>query len=83
MNVTDVFSTDDDTRSIEVVVNGQSEDVDNPTGTLKSFAVEQARIHGIRTFSVYADGVKVTEDEAGHPISGVEKLEIVAKDARG
>lgn len=81
-NTNDVFTTDAP-ASLELVINGQSTTVTNPQGTIKSFAIDRARSVGIRTFSVYSDSQKVTEDQGNNPVQGVRKLEIVAKDARG
>jgi hypothetical protein len=80
----DVFSIETSPSGLEVLINGVSRGrVATPQGTLKEFAVSQARTYGIRTFSVYADGQKLTEADAGRAVSGVLRLEIVAKDSRG
>jgi hypothetical protein len=53
--------------------------------TIGEFGVQQARENGIRTFSLYADGVKVEPGDAIAKAKAdtVAKLEVVPKDSRG
>lgn len=82
--MSDVFSAAPTTTVVEVTVNGEHSDYDvEPGTTLKQFAIERAREAGIRTFSLYADGVKMNQENSNTDVSRLHSIEIVAKDSRG
>ena len=90
--VTEVFSTapvSNDTvsvprNSVLLYVNGRDKGtVDTSGQKLGAFVTAQAQHAGIRTFSVYIDGRKADTSDAGKALTGVSKIELVAKDARG
>ena len=89
--VTEVFSVTERSNTIEVTpgrvalfVNGNSQGVvDSGRQTIGEFAIAQAQRAGVRSFSVYLDGRKIDTSDAKKPLTGVGKVEIVAKDARG
>jgi hypothetical protein len=65
-------------------VNGTDRGVVNvERRVMGKFVTDTANQFGIRTFTVYLDGNKATTRQAGEPLTGVAKVEIVAKDARG
>ena len=70
---------------VEVEVNGNSKGRINTNAneTLGAFLKRQAQTYGVRTFSAYADGLKLSTADATKPMSGIEKVSIVAKDSRG
>jgi hypothetical protein len=70
---------------VEVEVNSSSKGRIATTAgeTLGAFLKRQAQTYGVRTFSAYADGLKLTTSDATKPMSGISKVSIVAKDARG
>lgn len=90
--VTEVFSTITPERetvsvprnSVLLYVNGlEKGTVDTSGQKLGAFVTAQAQRAGIRTFSVYIDGRKADTSDAGKALTGVSKIELVAKDARG
>jgi len=71
---------------VAVIVNG------TPRGTvscrgrkLGEFVQQQAQQYGVRRFTVYVDGKKISRDAVGAALDGdpqIGKVEIVAKDSR-
>lgn len=91
-HVSEVFTTQPETaRTIEVptgsvalFINGRDKGlVDTHGQKLGAFAVRHADDAGIRSFSLYADGVKLDTGDKDRSLAGISKLEIVTKDARG
>jgi len=89
--VSEVFSTEPKPkREVEVpkgavllFVNGNSKGtVDTDGQNVGAFVVSQAQRYGVRSFSVYLDGVKANTGVASRSMSGFSKVEIVAKDSR-
>jgi hypothetical protein len=80
----EVFDTEV-ASTVKLSVNGTPKgDVSfTPGTTLNAFVVTQARLAGIRTFSVYVDGDKLNTEDASDPIEAGVQIEIVAKDSRG
>lgn len=69
---------------VALYVNGNSRgQVDTNNKTLAEFVREKASNAGIRTFSVYVDGLKADTSMGGSKLDKFAKVEIVAKDARG
>ena len=88
--VADVFTTEGEgtihvpAGSVHLVVNGTSRGLRSTDNmTFGEFARSQASQAGIKTFSLYADGSPVNVQDGGKRMTGVVKLEIVAKDSRG
>lgn len=71
--------------TIALSVNGTLQNRAYAVGsmTLGNLVDNVARSKGIRTFSVYADGRKVTTSDASKPAASFKEVDIVAKDARG
>jgi tyrosyl-tRNA synthetase len=73
-------------NSVEVTINGSNRGRQQTTAgeTLGAFIVRQAQNHGVRTFTVYVDGQRVSPKVASaRPAGSVRQLAIVAKDVRG
>jgi hypothetical protein len=71
-------------NSALLFVNGSSRGHVETSGmTLGQFAVNHATRQGIRSFSLYANGQKVDTSQSNIPMTGIQKVEIVAKDSRG
>lgn len=71
-------------NSVLLFVNGRDKGtVDTTNQKLGEFVTAQAQRNGIRSFSVYVDGMKADTSDAIKSLTGVGKIEIVAKDARG
>jgi hypothetical protein len=70
---------------IKLSVNGQVVSATYSVGalTIGQFVDQIARQKGIKTFSVYADGEKLTTEDAASLASTFTEVDIVAKDARG
>ena len=69
---------------VRLFINGRDEgDIFAGDQTVYNLAKEKASARGIRTFSMYGDGVKLWSDSKDKPASSYNKLEIVTKDARG
>ena len=70
--------------SVAVFVNGRSQgNVHSEGQKLGDFAVGVAQRAGITSFSIYADGVKMTSKDKDKSLAQITKIEIVAKDSRG
>ena len=91
-HVSTVFSTAPETsdtvqvpeHSVALFVKGRSKGVVDTTGQrLGSFVTEHAQRAGIRSFSVYVDGLESNTSHKDQTMAGISKIEIVAKDARG
>lgn len=72
-------------NSVNLTVNGgDTQAVEIAAGTtLAAFVRQHASAAGIRTFSVYVDGQKMTTEQGNLDISHAQSIEIVAKDSRG
>jgi tyrosyl-tRNA synthetase len=73
-------------NSVEVIINGSNRGRQQTTAgeTLGAFIVRQAQNHGVRTFTVYVDGQRLSPKVASaRPAGSVRQLAIVAKDVRG
>jgi hypothetical protein len=71
-------------NSALLFVNGSSRGHVETSGmTLGEFAINHANRQGIRSFSLYANGQKVDTSQSNIPMTGIHKVEIVAKDSRG
>jgi hypothetical protein len=72
------------TGNVNLSINGSSKG-SRVVGamTVGQFIDSQARSAGIRTFSVYADGAKLTTADAAKLASTFQEIDIVAKDSRG
>jgi hypothetical protein len=71
---------------VKVSVNGTAKETAQAgTQTLGAFINAMATKYGVRTFSTYADGRKLTpqSSEINGPASAIKELELVAKDSRG
>jgi hypothetical protein len=70
--------------SVKLSINGQLKKTYNAgSQTLGAFVDSQAKAAGIRTFSVYADGRKLTTADSNSPASSFKEIDLVAKDSRG
>lgn len=71
--------------TIKVSFNGQVTHSRYSVGsnTIGQLLNSLATQKGVRTFSAYADGRKLTTADAGKPASEFKEVDIVAKDARG
>lgn len=70
--------------TVHLVINGESKGtVESGNITLGDFVTAHAQRAGMRSFSVMVDGQKVDTSATGKPLTGVTKVELVAKDARG
>ena len=71
-------------HSVLLFVNGRDKGVtDTSNQTLGKFAVQHAQNAGITSFSLYVDGVKADTGDKDKSMSGMHKVELVSKDARG
>lgn len=66
-----------------IQVNGEVKGSEPDDSTIGSVAADYARRAGLASFSVLADGVKVSTGDAGKPLGAIKVLNLVAKDARG
>ena len=71
--------------TIKLSVNGTLSNAKYPTGgkAIGALVDEIAKARGIRAFSVYADGRKLTTANANDPAASFREVDVVAKDARG
>ncbi len=73
-------------NAIEVIVNGSNKGSKQAIEdeTLGAFIIRQAQTHGVRTFTVLADGHRISPNGAAtaRPAGSVRQLEIIARDAR-
>ena len=73
--------------AVEVIVASSNKGRKQTTAgeTLGAFTVRQAQDHGVRTFTAYADGHKLSPKgtAAARPAGSIRRLEIVPRDARG
>lgn len=89
--MTDVFHVENggpanfSTGAIKLSVNGTLSNAKYNTGgmTIGALVDQVAKNKGIRAFSVYADGQKLTTAQANQPASSFKEVDVVAKDARG
>jgi hypothetical protein len=71
-------------NSVLLYVNGTNKGTYDTSGKkLGDFVVERAKASGIRSFSVYVDDRKADTSDSDKALTGVSKIEIVSKDARG
>lgn len=70
---------------VKVTVNGQAKGYTTvqPGETVGQLLTRQAQAYGVRRFSAFADGHKLTTNDASRAASGIQQVEIIAKDARG
>lgn len=71
--------------TVELTVNKNSKGRQrvNPGETLGAFLKRSAQTYGVRTFSAFADGRKLDTADAAKPLTGIQSIEIIAKDSRG
>ena len=90
--VTELFTTQETAEpiiqvpanSVALFVNGRDKGVIDTHGKkFKDFVVAQAEREGIRSFTVYADGIKTDTSWAEKSMSDIAKVELVTKDSRG
>jgi hypothetical protein len=81
--MSDVFTTDDNEATVSLKVNGQDKGEVPATGSLRAFLTAQATKYGVKTFTAYGDGEKLTTEDSGSPVSEYTSIEIAAKDSRG
>ncbi len=83
----DVFSTEVvevRPNSALVFINAESKGTfDSSNQTIIEFAMKHANLAGVHNFSLYANGQKLSKQEAALPASNFAKIEIVSKDSRG
>ena len=73
-------------QAITLLVNGQVVGSMTPAdqaGTIGEAGSKLAKDHGLKSFSILANSVKVSVDEGGNPVKGLRTLEVFAKDTRG
>jgi len=90
--VSDLFSTRPETpetvqvpaNAVILVVNGNNKGTMDTSGLkFGEFVIQHANRAGIRSFSVYVDGMKADTSYKEKPMTAFHKVEIVAKDQRG
>jgi hypothetical protein len=89
--MSDVFQTgngvpanfNDGTVEVTVAGSNKGRKQINAGETLGQFLNRMAATYGVRTFSAYADGRKLDTSNVNVSAVGVQKLELIMKDARG
>lgn len=72
------------TQEVAMVLNGNAVGMVDPAGkSIGQVAQDIAREHGLKTYSVLVDGVKVLADGAAAGLSGHRTIEVFAKETRG
>jgi hypothetical protein len=85
----DVFNSNGETNfpsgEVELLVNGHPKQKASVAGrTLGEIIRNTSRMYGIKTFTVYADGRKVSLDDSSlTSVCTAKQIDLVAKDARG
>jgi hypothetical protein len=71
--------------TVKLSVNGSLVSANYQAGSLTLGGVvdKEAKARGIRTFSVYADGRKLSTTDSARLATSFQEIDIVAKDARG
>jgi uncharacterized protein YcgI (DUF1989 family) len=71
-------------NSVALFINSVNKGIVDTEGkTVGDFVSFHAEREGIRSFSVYLDGVKVDTGDSGKRLSQFSKVELVRKDSRG
>lgn len=69
---------------VAMVLNGNAVGMVDPSGkSIGQVAQDIAREHGLKTYSVLVDGVKVLADGASASLQGHRTIEVFAKETRG
>ena len=69
---------------VQMLLNGQAVGEVDPTGlSISQCANNIARENGLKSYSILVNGVKVTTEGAGKPLTGTKTIEIFAKETRG
>lgn len=69
---------------VAMVLNGNAVGMVDPVGkSIGQVAQDIAREHGLKTYSVLVDGVKVLADGASASLQGHRTIEVFAKETRG
>ena len=72
-------------KEVQVLLNGQPTGVVIPESgqSIGAVAMNLAREHQLKTYSILVDGCKVTTEGASKPLAGATSIEIFAKETRG
>lgn len=72
-------------KQVVLMLNGQSIGMHSPKAgdTVGSVANSIAAGNGLKSYSILANGTKVTTEGAGKGLSGVRSIEVFAKETRG
>jgi len=72
-------------KEVQALLNGQPTGVVTPTAgqSIGDVAMQIAREHQLKTYSILVDGCKVTTEGASKPLAGATSIEIFAKETRG
>jgi len=69
---------------VQLLLNGQViGEIQPGTQSIGAAAVQVAKDHGLKTFSILVNGQKVLEGDATKALAGARSLEVFAKEARG
>lgn len=69
---------------VAMILNGNSVGMVDPSGkSVGQVAQDIAREHGLKTYSVLVDGVKILAEGAAAPLQGHATIEVFAKETRG
>lgn len=72
------------TGQVSMLLNGQAVGQISPTTqTVGDVANQIARDHGLKSYSILVNGVKVTTEGASKKLAGARTIEIFAKETRG
>lgn len=72
-------------KQVVLMLNGQSIGMHTPKAgdTIGSVANSVAAGNGLKSYSILANGTKVTTEGAGKGLAGVKSIECFAKETRG
>lgn len=71
-------------HQVSMLLNGQAVGQISPTTqTVGDVANQIARDHGLKSYSILVNGVKVTTEGASKKLAGARSIEVFAKETRG
>lgn len=71
-------------KLVTMLLNGNTTGTVDPTGkTIAEVGAQIAKDHGLKSFSILVNGIKVPDAGASKPLAGAQTIEVFAKETRG